>query len=437
MNDRELAVRTLFSIHLDGELCHKALARALTDADKNSQNNKAWVTRVVNGVTERLLTLDYLIEKQSGRKPEKIKPRIRIILDTGLYQALFMSVPESAAVNESVKLAKKFGFSGLSGFVNGVLRGCLRSFKESGCQSAEDYLKALLKDCETAEKFEKLYSVPRFITASYLDYMGPEEAERVFSEMLDDSKPVSLYRLSSRCGEEEFETSLEKDGVEFEKINDLPNAYVLKSSVSISELEAFKKGWFIVQDQSSMRASELLPVHSGAQALDVCAAPGGKAVHMADRLAESDGRIIACDKDEGKVSLINDTIKRCGLDNIVSVSADALCDIKEYHDRFDLLTADLPCSGLGVIGRKPDIKYKTKEEDIRELAGLQRRMLANIAHYVKSGGHMVFSTCTLAKKENEKNADYIKTLGFTEIKREVMLPSGSQDGFFAALFKKN
>ena len=437
MTDREAAVKTLFKIHIDGELCHIALKNALDKADaEDGTNNNAWITRAVNGVTERLLTLYFLIEKQSGRSIGKIKPKIRLILALGIYQGLYMKVPVSAACNESVKLAKKFGFAGLGGFVNAVLRGFFRDYEAAACSDPAEYIEKLLDGGNEKRRLEILYSVPGFIIDNYLDYMDYGECEEFLSHTLDNESELCIYRLKSSCGSEELEKSLLKDGCRPEKIQEPNGAYVLKNVPALKKLEAYEKGFFIVQNPSSALAAEFPELSGEEKVIDVCAAPGGKAIHIADRLVKG-GSVTACDISDGKVELIRENIKRCGLDNIKAQKQDALIRVGKYEGAFDLVVADLPCSGLGVIANKPDIKYKTKPGDIKELSALQRKILANVSAYVKKGGQLMFSTCTLTRAENDENADYIKTLGFTEIKRKSIMPGAYKDGFFAALFVKN
>ncbi|MBR6274588.1 MAG: 16S rRNA (cytosine(967)-C(5))-methyltransferase RsmB [Lachnospiraceae bacterium] len=433
MNERERAYRALYKIFFENGLCHEVLRETLDEIDKSGEAlNKAWLARLVNGTCERWLTFSFLIEKQSGRPVTKIKPQLQVILAMSLYQAFFMKVPESAAANEAVKLAKKHKLSGLSGFVNGVLRNIFRT----AAGDFENYLGTLLKDEKSGKKLSVKYSVPEELLSVMEKELGKETLTKALSGFFTEKK-LCFYRLSEKCSEEEFEDSLKKDGINYSKREEqgLENAYIIETAVSPTSVECFKNGLCIVQNISSVRACELLQVKGDEKAIDVCAAPGGKALHLADRL--KNGTVIACDLTAAKTGKIEENIKRCGIKNIKTFAADATINIKEFNEAFDIVTADLPCSGLGVIGSKPDIRYKTSAADIAELAGIQKKILKNVSRYLVPGGMLSFSTCTFTKEENEDNAEYIKSLGFSEQKRLRILPDGEQDGFFVAIFKKN
>ncbi|MGN0165142.1 MAG: 16S rRNA (cytosine(967)-C(5))-methyltransferase RsmB [Lachnospiraceae bacterium] len=446
MTERELCYDTLYRIHVDGELSHITLKNALDSCDKKyPEINKSFVAGLVNGVNERYLTLMYLIEKQAGRPVGKIKPALRIMLAMGVYQAYYMSVPKSAACNETVKLACKRGFSGLKGFVNGVLRGMFRNIPD-----VEAFLDSELENLNITEKLSIRYSCPQWLVSHYCNECGEERAEKLLSSSFD-RKPLTIYRLRQKISEQQLFETFETDSVEIEKINDVESGYKILSPCHVASLEAYKKGYIIVQDLSSMLAVELLPEMISGEILDLCAAPGGKTIHCADRFP--DCRVTAGDLTENKVELIHETIIRTGINNVNTRVADATVENKDDVEKYDLVIADLPCSGLGVIGRKPDIKYKTKPEDIESLAVLQREILKNAVSYVKPGGFLAYSTCTVAKAENEANADYISELGFEPYgfedrisdvfkqylkapNRLQLLPDERHDGFYIALFRK-
>lgn len=439
MTDRELAYRALCEIDLDGRLLHAVLKETLDGA--GAENNRAFVSRLVRGVTERKLTLEYLLVQQSGRRLKDIKPRIRIIISMGMYQLMFMKTYASAAVNESVKLARKHGMSGLSGFVNAVLRGFVRKLEEKGLDCDTGFgAGELLKLYEGSEdkKLSYLSSTPVEIIEVLEKYLGKEEAESILMSSLSEENILTVYRLGSACDEQEFEKTLAADGITFSKINDegLRNAYELSGAGNITAAKAFRQGMFIVQNISSMLASEAVPVKEGMKVLDVCAAPGGKAVHLADRIKAADGHVTACDISEAKTEKITETAERVGLDNIKVCVCDAEKPNQDFFNAFDVLVCDLPCSGLGVIAGKPDIKYKTKPADIEALSQIQRRILDNVSNYLKKGGYMVYSTCTLTRQENEDNTEYIKAMGYEEEKSMRLLPDRARDGFYISVLRK-
>lgn len=449
MTERELSYEVLYKIHIGGEFCHTALKQALDECDaKRTAVNKSFVTSLVNGVTEQYLKLLYLISRQAGRPVGKIKPPIRIMLAMGIYQAYYMSVPESAACNETVKLAVKRGFSGLKGFVNGVLRGMFR-----GISDIDAFLDKELENRSLKEQLSIRYSCPEWLVGHYIEEYGEEEAEKILSSCFD-RKPVTVYGLTSAADEKELCAAFEHDGIAIRKIEGVRSAYEILTPCSISALEAYRKGFIIVQDVSSMLATELLPDIPGGKILDVCAAPGGKTVHCADRYGSAGCTVTARDLTAEKVGKIEEALRRTGLKNVKTEIVDAAVKIEEDTAKYDMVIADLPCSGLGVIGRKADIKYKTRPEDISGLAQVQRNILETVTAYVKRGGYLVYSTCTTAKRENEDNAAYIMRCGFEPVSVETrlpeackrylktcnsvqLLPDRKHDGFYIALFRKS
>ena len=444
MNERERAYRALYKIFFENGLCHEVLRETLDEIDKNGETaSKAWISRLVNGTCERWLSLLFLVEKQSGRAAAKIKPQLQVILAMSLYQAYFMNVPESAAANEAVKLAKKHKLNGLSGFVNGVLRNIFRAaafeagdFSGNRQELFDKHLEKLLEGEAEVKKLAVRYSLPKELAVIMENELGPDAFVRACRGFMSEKK-LCFYRLRKRCTEEDFEVSLKKDGINYSKREEkgLENVYILETAVCPTDVECFKNGWCIVQNVSSVRACEMLPADGSEKAIDVCAAPGGKAIHLADRL--KDGTVLACDISEAKTEKILENIRRCKVENIKTKACDASEKNGEFEEAFDIVIADLPCSGLGVIGSKPDIRYKTTGADIKALSKIQREILNNVTGYVIPGGLLSFSTCTFTKAENEDNAEYIKSLGFTELSRLRLLPDEEQDGFFVSIFKKN
>lgn len=448
MTERELSYDILYRIHIGGELSHIVLKQALDECGaKGMSVNKAFVTRLVNGVTEQYLKLLYLIGKQAGRPIEKIKPPVRLLLAMGVYQAYFMSVPESAACNETVKLAVKRGFSGLKGFVNGVLRGMFRNISD-----IDAFLKEELADRDITERLGIRYSCPEWLVGHYIEEYGEVCTEQILAASLE-REPITVYGLASAAEERELAAAFERDGVPVGKIEGVRSAYEILTPCSIPSLEAYRKGFVIVQDVGSMLATELLPDISDGKILDVCATPGGKTIHCADRFFSAGCTVTARDLTAEKTAKIEETLRRTGIGNVVTEIADASVRREADIGKYDIVIADLPCSGLGVIGRKADIKYKTKPEDISVLAEIQRKILEVVAAYVKPGGYLAYSTCTMARQENEENAAYILRHGFEPFSVEErlpapyrkylktgnsvqLLPDGKHDGFYIALFRK-
>lgn len=446
MTERELCYEILYGIHIEGELSHVALKKALDRCDREGRSlNKGFVAGLVNGVNERYLTLMYLIEKQSGRPTGKIKAPIRIMLAMGIYQGYYMSVPKSAACNESVKLAVKRGFSGLKGFVNGVLRGMFRSI-----ENIDEFLDEKLANESISKKYSVKYSCPEWLVVHYFNTVGKEQTVRLLEASLEKAE-ISVYLLRSRELSCEENGHFDSEGLV--KLEGPDRAYGVEDASKLLSSDAYRSGRIIVQDVSSMLAGEILPEISDCEVLDICAAPGGKTIHCADRFFDKNVKVIARDLTEDKLEKIRENIRRVKLGNIITEKGDALVLQKEDINRFGLVIADLPCSGLGVIGRKPDIKYKTKPEDIESLAEIQRKILKNAVMYVRNGGYIAFSTCTLAKAENEGNYKFLKELGLEpiSIKERVpesyrkymtednaiqLIPGKENDGFYIALFRK-
>ena len=447
MDAREAALKMLIRINEEGMLCHKALNDPIRDS--LSEADKSFFTKLVRGTLERMVTCDMILERKTGKPVSKQKPFIRNLLRMGCYQLLFLSaVPASAVCNEAVKAAKKAGFTGLSGFVNGVLRNLSREIAAAGDPQA--YLRAAEKGLSGEQLTAFRYSVPgkwvRYFETNY-----PGEAEDMYRAFLEE--PGTAIRLNkSRGTAEELMNLLKKDGIEAEP-GMLPNSFRIRGG-SIAKSDAYKKGLFSVQDESSCLCGNILPLKAGMNVLDVCAAPGGKSLHAADELTFlGGGTVLSSDISKEKLLLLSKEADRLGFDSISVKQHDAAVFEPSYENAFDLVLCDLPCSGLGVIGRKPDIKDKTDTADIKALAEIQKSILAAAVRYVKPDGHLCFSTCTVTKEENEDRADDILRYGlmpsdFSERIPErlrhryregrlQLFPQDGTDGFFMALFQRN
>lgn len=447
MDAREAALKMLIRINEEGLLCHKALNDPVRDS--LSEADQSFFAKLVRGTLERMVTCDMIIERKTGKPVSKQKPFIRNLLRMGCYQLLFLSaVPASAVCNEAVKAAKKAGFTGFSGFVNGVLRSLSREIAEAG--SREAYLTAaeagLTGDRLTAFR----YSVPEK-WVRYYETNYKAEAEEMFQAFL--TEPGTAIRLNkSRGTAKELTDLLRKDGIEAEP-GILPNSFRIRGG-NIAGTEAYKRGLFSIQDESSCLCGNILPLQAGMKVLDVCAAPGGKSLHAADELSFlGGGTVLSSDISAEKLTLLKNEAERLGFDMVTVRKHDAAVFEPTYREAFDIVLCDLPCSGLGVIGRKPDIPHKTDPADIKALADIQRSILSAAVSYVKPGGYLCLSTCTITKEENDDQADYILTKGFTASHfservpeklrkryhdgRLQLFPQDGTDGFFTALFQRN
>ena len=415
VNEREIVLAVLLEVTENGQFSHIILRDVLSKYQYLEKRERAFITRVTEGTLEHMIEIDYILDQFSKVKVKKMKPVIREILRSAVYQMKYMdSVPDRAVCNEAVKLAVRKGFSGLRGYVNGVLRSVAR-----GLNSVE-YPK------EKMEELSVRYSCPKWI----LDLWGRTYDTEVIEKMLNDfqqEKPVTIRCCLNQGTPEELKERLEAEGVTVVPHPYLPYAFQISGYDHLSELAAFQEGLFTVQDISSMLVAEIASPEAGAQVIDVCAAPGGKALHVAEKLLLADGKMAhgnangnvsengtgdtvshveARDLTETKVELIWENIERTGLTNISAVCRDASEPDQQSAGSADLVIADLPCSGLGVIGKKPDLKYKASPDGIESLVRLQRKILSCTQSYVKPGGTLVYSTCTVNPAENIDNVHW-------------------------------
>ena len=428
-NSRELILDTLLLIDRDGEYSHIALKQVLDKYQYLDKKERAFITRVVNGTLERMIELDHIIHSFSKVKVNKMKPVIRMILRSGVYQIKYMdAVPDSAVCNESVKLAGKRGFTGLKGFVNGVLRNVSRNLAKVEYPSRE-------KDPEGYLSIR--YSLPAWLAAQWISEYGLEKAEEI-GEGFFAERPLCVRCNTSRISREELAERLRREGVEVTPDEEVPCALWLQGYDHVAGLPEFREGLFYVQDLSSMRVVLWADPKEGDQVLDVCAAPGGKAIHVAEMLRGT-GMVEARDLTDYKIGLLEENIRRAGLANIQAVKWDATLPDPEKEEKMDIVLADLPCSGLGVLGKKPDLRYKMTPEKEEELARLQQKILSVAQAYVKPGGTLVYSTCTIHRAENEENTRwFLENHPKFRLRKERQLFPGADrgDGFYIAVMEK-
>ena len=424
VNEREIVLEVLLEITEKGQFSHIILRDVLWKYQYLEKRERAFITRVTEGTLEHMIEIDYILDRFSKVKVKKMKPVIRAILRSAVYQLKYMdSVPDSAVCNEAVKLAVRKGFSGLKGYVNGVLRSVAR-----GIDSVQ-YPK------EKMEELSVRYSCPEWV----LDLWSGSYDIEVIEMMLRDfqkEKPVTIRCCLNRTTPDELKKRLEAEGVKAEIHPYLPYAFQISGYDHLNDLETFQDGLFVVQDISSMLVAEIAAPSAGAQVLDVCAAPGGKALHVAEKLFLAEavcgdaacagnksgggaaagcgiedqmppGHVEARDLTELKVDLIRENIERTGLTNITAVCRDASVPDEAAAESADIVIADLPCSGLGVIGKKPDLRYKASPDGIDSLVRLQRQILSCAQDYVKPGGTLVYSTCTVNPAENMDNVHWL------------------------------
>ena len=343
-----------------GGFVHEVLRQALEKYQYLPKPDRALVTRLANGVVENLLAIDAVIGHCSTVKTEKLKPVVRTILRMSVYQILWMDrIPDSAVCNQAVKLAGQRRFTGLKGFVNGVLRTVARQKGQMGAMIAGE-------DTPWAIK----YSMPQWLIDMWREAYPDQAVERLLQAFLEEAPTTVRCNRSLACVED-IKRSLKRQGVEAYPSRLCSHVLQLGRIDYLERLEAFQKGWIQVQDAASALVGEAASPRPGDRILDLCGAPGGKSLDMADRLNGS-GLVALRDVSEGKVALARSSIARAGFTNIRAEVWDALEFDPCWEEKADLVVADLPCSGLGVIGKKPDIKYRVTAGRIGELEKLQR-----------------------------------------------------------------
>lgn len=437
VDTREIVFDGLMAILEKEQYSHIIVGQILNKYSYLEKQERAFITRLISGVLENVFLLDDIIDAHSKTKTVKMKPVIRMILRMAVYQIYFMDgVKNFAAINEAVNLAKKRGFKTLSGFVNGVLRSAERGFA----------------DYKLPDSLSLRYSVPEWLVNVWTDAYGTEKTEGIIRGFSKENGVAVRMNLSKRKSREEILKSLREENVIYTEVKQLSAAIILTGFDSLADITMFRDGYIIVQDISSMLVAHAAAPKAGSNVLDVCAAPGGKSLHIADMLNGS-GHVEARDKTEYKAELIRDNLIRAGFDNVSVQVWDATEPDENLIEKEDIVIADLPCSGLGVLGKKPDIRYRVKEEDLESLAALQREILKVVWQYVKIGGCLIYSTCTINPEENENNVKWFTSQFPFELeafdadmpcisdeeKKNGMVqifPKENTDGFFIARLKR-
>lgn len=381
---RTEAVKLLTKIEKDSSYSSILIADAFRNVKFPDVKDTAFAVSLVYGVLEKKLTLDYNIALYLTSKLSRLKPEVLSILRIGAYQILFCDkIPDSAAVNEAVKISKKTGAAFASGLINAVLR----KISQSGLQLPEHNLSVI-------------YSVDPSVADSLVGDYGYDKTVEIL-ENFNGRRPIFIRVNTIKCNERELISSLEADGVVVGK-TELENCLSVENTGDITKLQAFREGLFFVQDMSSQLCCRIADVKPGNVVVDCCAAPGGKTFSMAQYLGNT-GRITSCDMYEHKTKLISDTAERLGINNVTTVCCDAR-ELPLKTDKADVVLCDVPCSGFGVMGRKPEIRYK-KTSELAEIPVIQKEILYSCCEMVKPGGTLVYSTCTLNKKENDNICD--------------------------------
>jgi len=418
VNIRELILDMLIEIYADREYSHILLRNVLEKYNYLDQKDKSFMKRVCEGCVERKIQLDYVINQFSNIQVNKMKPLIRALLRMSVYQLLFMdTVPDSAVCNEAVKLAQKRKFTALKGFVNGVLRTISRE---------KEQIKYPDKSKNYKEYLSVTYSMPMWIVEHWFN--EKRDVESILEGLLKEH-PVTIRINNNLTPDQKTELleELVKQQIQVERHEYLEDAYELKNTGGLNNIQAFLEGKITVQDVSSMFVAKIANPEKGAQCIDVCAAPGGKAIHLAEMVG-IEGHVEARDLNDYKTDMINENIKRMKASNVSTLVFDATDLDESAVGTADVVIADVPCSGLGVIGKKRDIKYHATPESLKEIVTLQKKIITNAQAYVKPQGILMYSTCTINRGENEEMVEWIcKNYPFEPVCIQSFLPQQLQD----------
>lgn len=392
LNPRKLSVEIIYNITKKSHSLSDEFGKIRRNTDGLSELDLRFITEIAGGVIRNLEFLDYAVSKASDIKLNKISPYVLCVLRAGAYQILFMDkVPQSAAVNECVKIIKKSSNYRLSGFVNAVLRKIIQNGTD--LQLPED----------SAEYLSTKYSCPKWIVQSWQSRLGAD-TEKMLQCM--NTKPNTILRVNTlKTTAKELVVLLNSEGWQCSQYSSplFPEIDYLVSAVKVGSIEnskAYREGLFYIQDPAASYVGEILNPLPDSVVFDMCASPGGKTTHLAEKMLNR-GRVYAFDVSDSKIDKIKENAERLCLDSIIACVNDSTVHNSKYNQKADYLLVDAPCSGLGIIRKKPDIKYARKEADSTELAKISLGILNASAPYLKPGGTMVFSTCTTIYTENE------------------------------------
>ncbi|MBU3810409.1 MAG: 16S rRNA (cytosine(967)-C(5))-methyltransferase RsmB [Candidatus Niameybacter stercoravium] len=430
---REKVAQILTDIEKDDTYLQLALKKEL---DTLEAKDKGFANELIYGTIKWRLRLDYVLDQFSKTPVKKMKPFIRQLMRMSVYQILFLDkVPASAAINEAVKIMHKRKMSNLSGFVNGVLRNIDRNKSEITYPNLSVY-----------------YSIPEWMITRWMKYYGEAETKAI-CESLSQRARVCIRINNLKTTKDKVKALLSEEGITVLEEGFLPESLYIHAPNGIHHSPSFKAGLWTVQDESAMLVGHVLGPEKGDEILDICSAPGGKTVHLAE-LMQNEGHIIGADVHEHKIELIEKNAKRLGASIVEGKLQDGMLINEDWKEKFDKILLDAPCSGLGIIKRKPDIRYAKDETAIRDINNIQRKLLKNAITYLKKDGILVYSTCTLTQEENQNMVEYALSLGLQldaipydmpaclkpYIKDnayiEILPHVTDTDGFFIARFRK-
>lgn len=438
INSRYLMVEILDKVFYEGAYSNIELSKRLGKENIDIKD-RALVTEVVYGTIRYRDKIDFILKK-FVKDLKRVDPSVLNILRSAVYQIMFLDkVPDYAVVNEAVEMTKKKSFASVK-FVNGVLRNLLRN-------NTTDFFEGLNKKKSLAIN----YSFPNWMTDLFINQYGTERAEKIMKGL--NTTPNVTVRVNELKGDYEstFDMLVE-EGYDCEEGAVCPEAIIIKKGSSIENNRLFNEGYILVQDESAMLTAPCMDLEEGMTVIDLCAAPGGKTTHISE-IMNNTGRVISCDIYEHKLKLIDDNCSRLGITNVDLKLQDACMLNSDFVSLADRVITDVPCSGLGIIRKKPEIKWTKSKKDLNELISIQREIMTNAWTYLKPGGIMLYSTCSINKEENEENVDWFldrnndsvieeinigrsENILYNSNKSVTILPSKDMDGFFFAKIRK-
>ncbi len=441
-NGRAQSIDVLIQLEKEESYLQLVLKKALEEVEPKE---RAFVNEVVYGTVKYQIKLDYVINQFSKTPVRKMKPFIRQLMRMSVYQLMYLDkVPASAVINEAVKLVHQRKMSNLSGFVNGVLRNIARQIENIEYPNPS---------VDKAGYLSVFYAVPQWIVEQWLTQYSEAVVEEML-QSLNERARVCIRRNVLAGDYEGFEKTLAEDGITLLEKATVGEGYYIQVSQGIHHSVGFQTGEFSVQDESAMLVGHVVDPKAHMRVLDMCSAPGGKTTHLAELMGDT-GEIVACDVHPHKIELIEKQAERLGLESITARVQDGTAFVPEWEQHFDVVLLDAPCSGLGIMKRKPDIRARKQPEDIAAIHAIQKQLAQNAVKYLKPGGVLVYSTCTLTTSENQQMVDYfVEDLELLKSPVKAYLPEKLQavaadenfieilpqmmqsDGFFIARFKK-
>lgn len=437
---REIAVDTVVQVIEEKAYSNIVLNNNLRESGL-SDKDKALVTELVYGTIKYKYTIDKILKCFLEKNFDKTDKYVLSLLRVSIYQLKYLDkIPEFAAVNEGVELAKNKVSRGASKFVNGVLRNYLRN---------KD--KVFYNEDNVYERLAFIYSYPQWMIKLFVAQYGMEKAEDILKGL--NARPGVTVRVNSfKMSYDEAFEKLSEAGYNIEKGSVAKEAIAITRGSGIESNLLFAEGDITVQDESAMLVGEAMDIKEGLTVMDLCSAPGGKTTHMAE-LLKNTGKVYAFDIYDHKLKLIESNYKRLGLTNIELGIMDASKEEEKYFDMADRVLIDVPCSGLGIIRKKPEIKYTKREKELKSIVSIQRNIMETASKYVKKGGILLYSTCTVNKGENEENIQWflknnknyeLESLDFGSHENILysdggcvtILPDEHMDGFFIARLRR-